>query len=247
MVGAKLSFRVPRYRESRDTGWGGRLALRTALGAAVFAVVWLLWDWPAALVAGALAAPADLVYRWCLDLPVVARYRGAAGERATARMLRPLCRRGYTVLQDRALPHVEGGACHLVIGPSGVYVVDSRKWPRCVRVAGSRGRLWIGRKPADQEVRGVAGAARAVAGALRPVHGGRVEAVPLVAVHGARLPRWGALRASGVVLMRAPRVRAWIVRQKVRLDACQVAALGAAAERLLPPAGAERTPPAGGE
>ncbi|MBG0832062.1 NERD domain-containing protein [Planomonospora sp. ID67723] len=235
MVGAGLSFKN-RYRESQDTGWGGRLALRALLGVAAFVLVSLVWHWHAGLVAAGIAAPGDMVYRRCLDLPVIARRRGAAGERATARMLRPLLRRGYVVLQDRVLPHAGGGAGHLVIGPTGVYVVDSRKWPWDVRIAGSRGRLWIGRNPADQEVRAVASAARAVSDVLWSVAGRRVKVVPLVAVHGARLPRWGALRASGVVLMRAPRVRAWITRQAVRLDTCQVSALGAVAERLLPPA-----------
>ncbi|GGS76797.1 hypothetical protein GCM10010156_39500 [Planobispora rosea] len=224
-----------RYRESQDLGWRGRLALRAAATVVAFAALALVWDWHAGLVAAGLAAPADVVYRRCMDLPAVIRRGGLSGERATARMLRPLLHRGYVVLHDRALPCSGKRVDHLVIGPRGIYVVESRRWRRCVRVAVGRGRLWIGRNPADREVRAVAAAAREVAEALSGEYGRRVEAVPLLAVHGARLPRWGAIRASGVLLMRAPRVRPWITGQAVRLDTDQIVALGEAAERLLPP------------
>lgn len=62
-----------------------------------------------------------------------------------------------------------------------------------------------------------------------------VAAGTVVAVHGARLPRWGTLSVSGVTLLRADRVCGWILRRPTRLQAAQVASLGAAAERLFPP------------
>jgi hypothetical protein len=59
---------------------------------------------------------------------------GAAGERRTARLLAPLERRGWAVLHDLAVPGTQANLDHLVIGPGGVLVIDSKHY---------RGRLWL--------------------------------------------------------------------------------------------------------
>ncbi|GAA3620265.1 hypothetical protein GCM10022419_127390 [Nonomuraea rosea] len=123
---------------------------------------------------------------------------------------------------------------HLVIGRGGVVVVDSKQWHRNTRISGRQGRLWIGRRPADTLVKAAAFEARRVAELLRGA-GWAVPVTAVVAVHGARLPRWGALTVSGVTLLRAGRVCGWIRRRPARLDAGQVASIGAVAERLFPP------------
>jgi hypothetical protein len=55
--------------------------------------------------------------------------RGAAGERHTARLLRRLHRDGYVVFHDLAVPgNTSANVDHLVIGPTGVFVIDSKQW-----------------------------------------------------------------------------------------------------------------------
>ncbi|GIH92786.1 nuclease-related domain-containing protein [Planobispora siamensis] len=224
---------VARRRVVRSFVRERELVPRGAVVALVFAVAAWTWNWRAGVTAAALAVLADLLYR----RRVRPRDAASPGERATARILRALQRRGYVVLHDRALPGVEDKLAHLVLGPTGVYVVGSGVWHRHARVASSKGRLWIGRSPADDHVRAAASGAQAVADMLRYGHGRPVEVTPLVAVHGTRLPRGCSFMASKVMLMRAARVPGWITHRPVRFDAGEVAALGAVAERLLPPYG----------
>ena len=81
------------------------------------------------LVVGMLAAMAvgwGLRFRPSLD--AVAWRRGAAGERRTARLLDPLERHGWAVLHDLAIPGSRANLDHLVIGPGGVFVIDSKQY-----------------------------------------------------------------------------------------------------------------------
>jgi hypothetical protein len=182
-----------------------------------------------------VVALADTVRRWRVHSPAAAWRKGAIGERATARRLRSLERAGYRVLHDRALPRSRANLDHLVIGRCGVVVVDSKRWHRNTRISGGKGRLWIGRRPADAVVKATVYEARRVGEILREA-GWSVPVMVVVAVHGAKMPRWGALLVSGVTLLRAGRLCGWIRRHPARLDDAQVAALGTAAERLFPPA-----------
>jgi hypothetical protein len=70
--------------------------------------------------------------------------RGAAGERRTARLLAPLERQGWVVLHDLAVPGSRAILDHLVIGPGGVFVIDSKQYRGRLHLDPTR-RLWHGR------------------------------------------------------------------------------------------------------
>jgi hypothetical protein len=81
------------------------------------------------LVVGVLAAIAvgwGLRFRPSPD--AVAWRRGATGERRTARLLDPLERQGWVVLHDLAVPGSRANLDHLVIGPGGVFAIDSKQY-----------------------------------------------------------------------------------------------------------------------
>jgi Nuclease-related domain len=78
------------------------------------------------LVLGALAAmAAGWTLRFQPSPEAVAWRRGAAGERRTARVLAALERQGWAVLHDLAVPGSPANLDHLVIGPGGVFLIDS--------------------------------------------------------------------------------------------------------------------------
>lgn len=224
-----------RYRALLAEGRTRRMTVRAGLALGVLAVVTWLWDWRAGLVMAGLVAGADAVYRWRTHEAVRTWRKGALGERRTARMLRPLTRRGYTVLHDRALPYGRANVDHLVIGPTGVFVVDTKNWNKKRRVT-RRGRyVRVGRTSGDTAVGSVIYEAGRVGEVLAAAVGRPVEVVPVVAIHGATVPVLRIMRVSGVPLLRASQVRGWIARQRGGLSAPQVAEISSAAEGLLPP------------
>jgi hypothetical protein len=82
------------------------------------------WLWSSGAVTGALIvalmamreSPPDYIGNWQL---------GAWGEEATAKALNPLEHEGWRILHD--LQHEHGNIDHVVVGPGGVFLLDS-KW-----------------------------------------------------------------------------------------------------------------------
>jgi hypothetical protein len=127
--------------------------------------------------------------------------RGAAGERRTARLLAALERHGWAVLHDLAVPGSRANIDHLVIGPGGVFLIDSKQYRGRLQLDPS-GRLWHGRYPLALTLRTVSFEADQAARVL-PDPG--VAVVPIVAVHGARVP-WGKVVVQGVPVVSARRM-----------------------------------------
>jgi hypothetical protein len=154
------------------------------------------------LVVGGLAA---FVAGWGLRFQpspdAIAWRRGAAGERRTARLLEPLERHGWVVLHDLSVPGNRANLDHLVIGPGGVFVIDSKQYRGGLQLD-SAGRLWHGGYPLAPTLRAVSFEADRAAQVL-PDPG--VAVVPIVAVHGVQVP-WGKVVNDGVPVVSARRM-----------------------------------------
>ena len=166
--------------------------------------------------------------------------RGAEGERATAGVLGTLPRR-FVVGHDLAVPGSRGNIDHLVIGPVGVFVVDSKAYRSQVRVR--RGRVWAGEWPLDTGP--VAGQADQLEWALG------VPVTPIVAIHGSGLRKRGVVD-GGVRVVPASRLMRVVGRRRPswpfrsssgRLGRGEVRALAAKADDVLRPAGARHRRP----
>jgi hypothetical protein len=154
------------------------------------------------LVLGGLAAVAagwGLRFRPSPD--AVAWRRGAAGERRTAQLLDPLEQHGWVVLHDLAVPHSQANIDHVVIGPGGVFVIDSKQYRGRLQLDPT-GRLWHGRYPLAPTLQAVSFEADQAAVVL-PDPG--LAVVPIVAVHGAQVP-WGKVVVHGVPVVAARRL-----------------------------------------
>lgn len=104
--------------------------------------------------------------------------RTTVGEGVTTDALASLPGRRWTVLHGLRWPeHLRGSAGHVVIGPSGIYVIDTKNWSGPVRVRG-------GMLLQDGQVRGVGtanAAAAHVAGLLDRRTASQVHAVVCLA------------------------------------------------------------------
>jgi Nuclease-related domain len=140
-----------KWRQERALEWAAwtrtlpwRLAATLGIGVAGGLLGNPLRPW-LGLVLGVLAAVAagwGLRFRPSPD--AIAWRRGAAGERRTAALLKPLERHGWAVLHDLAVPGSQANIDHLVIGPGGVFAIDSKQYRGRLRLDPS-GRLWHGR------------------------------------------------------------------------------------------------------
>jgi hypothetical protein len=195
-----------RMRAAEWAAWVRTLSWRVALIVGIGAAGGVLGRQPAprwGLVLGGLAAAvaAGWGLRFRPSPDALAWRRGAAGERRTARLLDPLERHGWAVLHDLALPGSRANLDHLVIGPGGVFVIDSKHYRGRLQLDGS-GRLWHGRYPLAPTLRAVDFEADRAAQVL--IDPG-VVVVPIVAVHGAQVP-WGKVVTQGVPVVAAKRL-----------------------------------------
>jgi hypothetical protein len=220
-----------RRRAEELTVWARSLAWRAPLVAA------------AGLIVQVLAIQAGLPYRGLVGLALAAlvswrlRFRpseqartwqrGAHGERHTARLLDRLTRDGYVVFHDLAIPDSPANVDHLVIGPSGAFVIDSKQWTGSVR-QGTDGLVWHNHYPLDRTLETV----RWEAETLGRLLGTRIH--PLLCVHGAHV-QGGGLEAQGVAIVPAHLLRGALGYDRVQSDA-DIDRLAATAGTSLPPA-----------
>ena len=223
-----------RTRAAAWAAWTRTLTWRVAATIGIGAAGGLLGSLLAprlGLILGALAAMATgwgLRFRPSPD--AVAWRRGAAGERRTARLLAPLERQGWVVLHDLAVPGSQANLDHLVIGPGGIFVIDSKQYRGRLQLDPS-GRLWHSRSPLAPTVRAVSFEADQAARVLPDPH----VVAPIVAVHGAQVP-WGKVVMDGVPVVPARRLPSMLRKLPAVLRPEQVAWLADRARLHFRPA-----------
>jgi hypothetical protein len=203
--GASAHAEYRRRRAAELAAWTHSLPWRIAAVLAIGLAAWLLATQVVShlsALAGAIVA-AGLAWRLRFrpSAATLAWRRGAAGERRTARLLGPLERHGWAALHDLAIPGTQANIDHLVIGPGGVVVIDTKQY---------RGRLWLdpdgllwhGRHLLIATLRKLRWAADQADEVLGVAD---VQVVAIMAVHGAKVP-WGRLTADGVIVAPARRM-----------------------------------------
>ncbi|HEV3498479.1 MAG TPA: nuclease-related domain-containing protein, partial [Actinomycetes bacterium] len=142
-----------RWRQLRAAEWTAwirtlpwRVAVILGIGAGGGILGGLLVSRLGLVLGGLAAVAAGWGLRFKPSPDAVAWRRGATGERRTARLLSQLERHGWAILHDLAVPGSRANLDHLVIGPGGVFAIDSKQYRGRVQLDPS-GRLWHGRYP----------------------------------------------------------------------------------------------------
>jgi Nuclease-related domain len=171
-----------RRRSEELAAWMHSLAWRAPLVAAAGLTAQVLATEVGLPYGGLVGLAAAVLVGWRLwfrpSEQVAAWQRGAAGERRTARLLDRLVRDGYVVFHDLAVPGSPANVDHLVIGPSGVFVIDSKQWSGSVH-QGADGLAWHNHYRLDRTLETVRWEARTIGRLLG------TRATALLCVHGA--------------------------------------------------------------
>ncbi|GAA3425622.1 nuclease-related domain-containing protein [Streptosporangium sandarakinum] len=230
-----MPVRRASLRELFDDPRYGHLRRRALIAVIVGVVAGvLLASWRLGLTAAVLAAIADTVVRARSHSTVPAWRRASVAERRTEAQLKGLERRGYRTLHARAIPSSEAQIDHLVVGPTGVYAVDSEKWDKRlpVRVQSHR-KLFHGpfnQKPRLDEARWEAAQASELIGKAL---GREITIIPSLAIYGPAIP-WKILNVREVDVFDGSRVRKWITKRERSLTAEEIDMIYRAAAEVLP-------------
>ncbi|MFB4282473.1 MULTISPECIES: nuclease-related domain-containing protein [unclassified Nonomuraea] len=223
---ARSLLQQPRFRRLRN-----RLILAVLVG---LAVGFLVRDWRVGVSAGVIAAVLEAVYRARSSSSVPAWRRTSVAERRTEAQLRKLERSGYRTLHARAIPGSEAQIDHLVVGPTGVYAVDSEKWDRRLPVRVQMGKkLFHGpfdMKPRLTEAKWEASRASEL---ISESFGREISVVPSLAIYGPPVP-WKIMTIRGVDVYQGDRARRWITKRERALTAAEIDRIHDIAAQVLP-------------
>src|SRR5712691_9928016 len=211
---------------------------RTALALVILIIVSMWKDWRYGVTAVAIYLTVDLIYRSKTTVTTPTSVRVTSAQRTTARRLKVLKAAGYLALNARTIPDAGSVIDHVVIGPGGIFTIDSQKMDKRLPIRAFDGKLFHG--PVNQverldHARYVAEKAAALIGAEL---GHKVRVRPAMVVYGPKLP-WVIMRLKGVDVFDGGHVGSYFRKQSKatagkHLDTAQIAMVFSAAAHALP-------------
>lgn len=179
-----------------------------ALLVGVVVTIFLNWRW--GLTAAAVVAIIDTVYQSKAMSPIPADVRATSAQRRTRHRLGLLRTAGYVALHNRAIPGSDSVIDHLLVGPAGVFAIDSERWDRRlpVRTTGATGSGVLYHGPFSQSPR-LAHArweASRAAELISARMGEEVAVSPVMVIYGPTIP-WGVVTLRGVAVFGGRRIR----------------------------------------
>jgi hypothetical protein len=191
--------------------------LRIVVAVLILVAFSILVSWQFGLTLAVLAIIADTIYRSRRNYSGTARMTGA--QRKTRRQLSKLGRAGYRALHGNAIPGSEDQIDHLVVGPAGVFAIDSEAWDKRMPVrTSSHKQLWLGPENKKDRLEHARWEAERAADLLSSAIGKQVAVRPVVAVYGPKI-LWDVATIREVDVFNGPRLRKYLRRRARQADA----------------------------
>ena len=166
--------------------WRKRAIIMVIVGAVVAA---LTRNWEIAVTLAVLAGIADTVRRSRTAALYVNGARHPGARKQTRAQLNKMRREGYFTLDARAIPHSQELIDHLVIGPTGVYAIDSEKWDARLPIRTINGkRLYLGPESQKDRLEHAVWEASQASEILSAALGYDVAVRPALAIYGPKVP-----------------------------------------------------------
>jgi Nuclease-related domain len=230
--------------DSRMRIWKRRAGIAIVAGC----VFTFIFTWRAGLTAAVLAGIADAIYRsrTTASMPPGVRLTGA--QKRTQRQLAHMERAGYRALHSRPIPGSREFIDHFVVGPTGVYAIDSESWDKRLPVRTKNARqLWHGPFSKKDRLEHARWEAKQASDRLAAELGTEVYVRPAMAVYGPQIP-WTVATIRDVDVFSGSRLRKYLrrsagMKDRPKLGPAEIERVYAAAARVLPLTGASyRTP-----
>ena len=185
--------------------------------AAVVMLVFSLWvSWQLGLTLAVIVVIADTIYRSRKGYAGQGRLTGA--QRRTSRQLAKLGRAGYRAMHGSIIPESDDQIDHLVIGPAGVFAIDSEDWDKRLAVRTRKGKeLWHGPFSKKDRLEHAQWEAQRAGELLSGVTGKQVTVRPAMAVYGPKIP-WDVATIREVDVFSGPRLRKYLRRRARQAD-----------------------------
>jgi Nuclease-related domain len=191
--------------------------LRAIIAIIVGVLFAFLVSWQLGLTLAIVVAIADTIYRSKRGLPGRRSPQMTGAQRQTRRQLAKLGRAGYRAMHGNLIPQSEEQIDHLVVGPAGVFAIDSESWDKrlIVRTKNAR-QLWHGPFSMKERLEHARWESQRAGEMLSGVVGSPVTVRPAMAVYGPRIP-WDVVTIRDVDVFSGPRLRKYL-RRKARQD-----------------------------
>ena len=185
--------------------------LRVVVAVVILGVFWYLVSWKLGLTLAIVAIIADTIYRARKNY--AGQIRLTAAQRRTRRQLTKLGRAGYLAMHARPIPESQDQIDHLVVGPAGVFAIDSENWDKRLAVRTKSGKqLWHGPFSKKDRLQHAQWEAQRAADLLSGAIGKPVIVRPAMAVYGPRIP-WDVATIREVDVFSGPRLRKYLRRR----------------------------------
>jgi Nuclease-related domain len=192
--------------------------MRVVVAVLILVAFSILVSWQFGLTLAVIAIIADTIYRSRRNYSRTVRMTGA--QRRTRRQLAKLRRAGYRAMNGNLIPDSREQIDHLVVGPAGVFAIDSEAWDKhlIVRTRNAR-QLWHGPVSMKDRLEHAHWESQQAADLLSGAMGKPVAVRPAMAVYGPKIP-WDVATIREVDVFSGPRLRKYL-RRRARQAAAQ--------------------------
>ncbi len=225
--------------DARMKFWRERVVIMIVVGI-IFGIV---GNWVVGLTLAIVAGIAHAIWRSRSVAAIPPGTKLDKAQRITQRRLARMERSGYLSLHARPIPDSEEMIDHLVVGPTGVYAIDSEKWNKKLPIRTRNGKqLWLGMESKKPRLEHARWEARKASELLTARLGKEVIVRPALAIYGPHIP-WDIAVIREVDVFNGDRLRRYLkkrskVREVRKLSRDEVARYFEAAEAVLPLEGA---------
>jgi hypothetical protein len=189
---------------------------RAVVAVIVMVAFSILVSWQLGLTLAVIVVIADTIYR--AGKSYSGKVKLTAAQRRTRRQLNKLGRAGYQAMHASPIPDSEDQIDHLVVGPAGVFAIDSEDWDKRLILRTKSGRqLYHGPFSKKDRLEHALWEAQRASDLLSGETGTQVAVRPAMAVYGPKVP-WDVATIRDVDVFSGPRVRKYLRRRARNTD-----------------------------